>query len=158
MVELPLHLVLNTCPMSWSHCLVLHVLNQRHCSLELIYSVSTCVNYLPILILFMESRKYCYYTFNQDIIILHSPNYNDNLVTYNDNLAFDLPLFGFVCFLFLLVSGMGYGLRLWHSLDFFLTFFLTHLCQVDSSTTTVWTSLFLIAACLVSLYYYYYVL
>ena len=34
---------------------------------------------------------------------------------------FDLRLFGFVCFLFLLVSGKGCGL--WHSLDFSLTFF-----------------------------------
>ena len=36
---------------------------------------------------------------------------------------FDLCLFGFVGFLFLLVSGKGCGLRLWHSLDFSLTFF-----------------------------------
>ena len=36
---------------------------------------------------------------------------------------FDLRLFGFVCFLFLLVSGNGCGLCLWHSLDFSLTFF-----------------------------------
>ena len=36
---------------------------------------------------------------------------------------FDLCLFGFVCFLFLLVSGKGCGLGLWHSLDFSLTFF-----------------------------------
>ena len=35
---------------------------------------------------------------------------------------FDLRLFGFVCFLFLLVSGKGCGLWLWHSLDFSLTF------------------------------------
>ena len=35
---------------------------------------------------------------------------------------FDLRLFGFVCFLFLLVSEKGCGLRLWHSLDFSLTF------------------------------------
>ena len=34
---------------------------------------------------------------------------------------FDLCLFGFVGFLFLLVSGKGCGL--WHSLDFSLTFF-----------------------------------
>ena len=33
---------------------------------------------------------------------------------------FDLRLFGFVCFLFLLVSWMGSGLLLWHYLDFFL--------------------------------------
>ena len=33
---------------------------------------------------------------------------------------FDLCLFGFVGFLFLLVSGKGFGL--WHSLDFSLTF------------------------------------
>ena len=36
---------------------------------------------------------------------------------------FDLRLFGFVCFLFLLLSGKGCGLWLWHSLDFALTFF-----------------------------------
>ena len=36
---------------------------------------------------------------------------------------FNLRLFGFVCFLFLLVSGKGYGLWLWHSLGFSLTFF-----------------------------------
>ena len=35
---------------------------------------------------------------------------------------FDLCLFGFVGFLFLLVSGKGCGLWLWHSLDFSLTF------------------------------------
>ena len=35
----------------------------------------------------------------------------------------DLCLFGFVGFLFLLMSGKGCGLRLWHSLDFSLTFF-----------------------------------
>ena len=34
-----------------------------------------------------------------------------------------LCLFGFVGFLFLLVSGKGCGLCLWHSLDFSLTFF-----------------------------------
>ena len=33
--------------------------------------------------------------------------------------------------------------------------FLTHLCQVDSSTKTLWTGLFPIAECLVSFYYYY---
>ena len=32
--------------------------------------------------------------------------------------------FGLVCFLFLLVSGKGCGLWLWHSLDFSLTFFI----------------------------------
>ena len=36
---------------------------------------------------------------------------------------FDLCLFGFVGFLFLLISGKGCGLWLWHSLDFSLTFF-----------------------------------
>ena len=34
---------------------------------------------------------------------------------------FDLCLFGFVGFLFLLVSGKGCGLWLWHSLEFSLT-------------------------------------
>ena len=36
---------------------------------------------------------------------------------------FDLRLFGFVCFLFLLVSGKGCSLWLWHSLDFSLSLF-----------------------------------
>ena len=36
---------------------------------------------------------------------------------------FDLHLFGFVGFLFLLVSGKDCGLWLWHSLDLLLTFF-----------------------------------
>ena len=36
---------------------------------------------------------------------------------------FDFRLFGFVCFLFLLVSGKGRGLWLWHSLDFSLTLY-----------------------------------
>ena len=36
---------------------------------------------------------------------------------------FDLCLFGFVGFLFHLVSAKGCGLRLWHSLDFSLTLF-----------------------------------
>ena len=36
---------------------------------------------------------------------------------------FDLSLFGFVCFLFLLVSEKGCSLWFWHSLDFSLTFF-----------------------------------
>ena len=36
---------------------------------------------------------------------------------------FDLCLFGFVGFLFLLGFGKGCGLRLWHSLDFSLTLF-----------------------------------
>ena len=39
---------------------------------------------------------------------------------------FGLCLFGFVGFLFLLGSGKGCGLRLWHSLDFSLTFFDMH--------------------------------
>ena len=40
---------------------------------------------------------------------------------------FDLCLFGFVGFLFLLGSGKGCGLWLWHSLDFSLTFFVSWL-------------------------------
>ena len=42
---------------------------------------------------------------------------------------FDLRLFGFVCFLFLLVSGKSCGLWLWHSLDFSLIYFL-NICSV----------------------------
>ena len=37
---------------------------------------------------------------------------------------FDLRLSGFVYFLFCSVFGKGCGLRLWHSLDFSLIFFL----------------------------------
>ena len=37
--------------------------------------------------------------------------------------AFGLCMFRVVGFLFLLGSGKGCGLRLWHSLDFSLTFF-----------------------------------
>ena len=40
---------------------------------------------------------------------------------------FDLRKFGFVCFLFLLVSGKG----LWHSLDFSLTFLCYTLCNFE---------------------------
>ena len=40
---------------------------------------------------------------------------------------FDLCLFGFVCFLFLLGSWKGCGLWLWHYLDFSITFFFTSL-------------------------------
>ena len=40
---------------------------------------------------------------------------------------FDLCLFGFVGFLFLLVSGKGCGLWLWHSLDFSLTFLMYYM-------------------------------
>ena len=40
---------------------------------------------------------------------------------------FDLCLIGFVGFLFLLGSGKGCDLWLWHSLDFSLTFFITNL-------------------------------
>ena len=36
---------------------------------------------------------------------------------------FDLRLFAFVCFLFLLVSGKGCGLRLWHCWTFLSLFF-----------------------------------
>ena len=36
---------------------------------------------------------------------------------------FDLRLFGFVCFAFLLESGKGCGLWLWHSLDLTLIYF-----------------------------------
>ena len=45
---------------------------------------------------------------------------------------FDLCLFGFVDFLFLLGSGKGCGLWLWHSLDFSLNFF----CNLE--TLSIW--------------------
>ena len=43
----------------------------------------------------------------------------------------DLCLFGFVGFLFPLVSWKGYGLWLWHSLDFSLAFFFTSVVCSD---------------------------
>ena len=45
---------------------------------------------------------------------------------------FDLCLVGFVGFLFLLGSGKGCGLWLWHSLDFSLTFFFLNIPLVWS--------------------------
>ena len=47
---------------------------------------------------------------------------------------FDLCLFGFVNFLFLLGSGKGCGLWLWHSLDFSLTFFCKFNTEVAPKT------------------------
>ena len=55
---------------------------------------------------------------------------------------FDLCLFGFVGFLFLLRSGKGCGLWLWHSLDFSLTFF----CSTDRSKVVVPVLVLLFAA------------
>ena len=51
---------------------------------------------------------------------------------------FDLCLFGFVGFLFLLWSGKGYGLWLWHSLDFSLTFYFS----MTQTPMTLWPWLF----------------
>ena len=59
---------------------------------------------------------------------------------------FDLCLFGFVGFLFLLVSGKGCSLWLWHSLDFSLTFFicqclilsLLYLVSSEGCATRLW--------------------
>ena len=39
---------------------------------------------------------------------------------------FGLRLLGFVCFLFLFVSGMGCGLWMWHFLDIFLIFLFSY--------------------------------
>ena len=46
---------------------------------------------------------------------------------------FDLCLFGFVGFLFLLVSGKGCGLWLWHSLDFSFTFVYSEEANLQTS-------------------------
>ena len=45
---------------------------------------------------------------------------------------FDLCLFGFIGFLFLLGSGKGCGLWLWHSLDFSLTFFFSSVFRTNA--------------------------
>ena len=52
---------------------------------------------------------------------------------------FDLCLFGFVGFLFLLVSGKGCILRLWHSLDFSLTFFKSYTQAFQHNTSSVFS-------------------
>ena len=59
---------------------------------------------------------------------------------------FDLCLFGFVGFLFLLGSSKGCGLWLWHSLDFSLTFFFRYSIMkphVIPSDNTVQTFIFI---------------
>ena len=50
---------------------------------------------------------------------------------------FDLCLFGFVGFLFLLVSGKGCGLRLWHSLAFSLTFFIVKISMPPKTSSHI---------------------
>ena len=64
---------------------------------------------------------------------------------------FDLRLFCFICYLFLLVSGKGCGWWLWHSMDFLLPPFFPVFCPVCwfigmwwvmSSTVITKTSLF----------------
>ena len=58
-------------------------------------------------------------------IVLRLPRFGKReLILVRFVRLFDLCLFGFVGFLFLLGSGKGCGLWLWHSLDFSLTFFL----------------------------------
>ena len=56
---------------------------------------------------------------------------------------FDLRLFGFVCFLFLLVSGKGCGLWLWHPLDFSLTFVFAVSLGYRDNVHEVWRKSFL---------------
>ena len=50
---------------------------------------------------------------------------------------FDLCLCGFVGFLFLLMSGKGCGLRLWHSLDFSLTFFIVKISMPPKASSRI---------------------
>ena len=74
---------------------------------------------LPCVILFL-----CF----SDILALRLPRLGKReLVLVLFVRLFDLSLFGFVCSLFLLVSGKGCSLWLWHSLNFSLTFFF-HIC------------------------------
>ena len=70
---------------------------------------------LPCVILFL-----CFFS----PLVLRLPSFGKReLVCVLFVRLFDLRLFGFVCFLFLLVSGKGYGMSLWHSLDVSLTFY-----------------------------------
>ena len=69
-------------------------------------------------------------------VVLEKTTFKDLMVTIRTSLGeeranlvlfvrlFDLCFFGFISFFFLLVSGKGCGLWLWHSLDFSLTFFI----------------------------------
>ena len=56
---------------------------------------------------------------------------------------FDLCLFGFVSFLFLLVSGTGCSLWLWHSLDFSLIFCFLHIIPSYVKKDILWWHNFL---------------
>ena len=74
------------------------------------------------------------------LLVLRLPRLGKELILVLFVRLFGLCLFRFVGFLFLLGSGKGCGLWLWHSLDFSLTFFtaqqLTNVgeCNVSSSS------------------------
>ena len=87
---------------------------------------------------FVLSLAFCYFVlvfFSPfSIVITSLGEQRVNLVLFVR--LFDLRLFGFVCFLFLLVSGKGCCLYLWHSLDFSLTFFVYACCDKNMETFT----------------------
>ena len=71
----------------------------------------------------------------------HRDDIMSNLVLFVR--LFDSCLFGFIGFLFLLVSGKGCGLWLWHSLDFFSYLFFLNNSNTDGSSTMANSNSFL---------------
>ena len=69
------------------------------------FYVLPCVIFFLCFLVFLELRLPC--LGKRDLILVHFVR------------LFDLRLYGFVCFLFLLVSRKGCGLWFWHSLDLF---------------------------------------
>ena len=101
----------------WTHCLFLRVLILFVTVLWFILR-GDLLYVLPCVILFL-----CFSV----LLVLRLPRLEKReLILVLFVRFFDLRLFGFVGFLFLLVSGKGCGLWLWHSLDFSLTFFFVY--------------------------------
>ena len=71
------------------------------------------------------------------LLALHLPHWGKReLILVLFVCLMDLCLFGFVGFLFLLMSGKGCGLWLWHSLNFSLTFFHERMLPTLASIVT----------------------
>ena len=103
-----------------------------HTSLPVVYSTDRSKAVVPVLVLLFVAlcfilRGDLFYDF---VIVFFCPFSmrlpflgKRELILVLFVCLFDLCLFGLIGFLFLLVSGKGCGLWLWHSLDFSLTLF-----------------------------------
>ena len=89
------------------------------------------------LVLFCSWFICCYFFFSPFSIAITSLGEERELILVLFVRLFDLRLFGFVCFLFLLVFGKGCDLWLWHSLDFSLTYF-ARLSRPAKASATKW--------------------